>query len=76
VGKQIWHIIAPASVPVSALKEVSAQKVMNGETVLSHNNSEYGFATLDEAAGSSQAVLLVPGKTGYQPGMWFLVLCN
>jgi hypothetical protein len=75
-GKQIWHIIAPASVPVSALKEVSTQKVMNGEAVMSHNDSDYGFATLDEAAGSSQTMLLVPGKTGYQPGMWLLVHCN
>ncbi|KAI9771491.1 MAG: hypothetical protein M1840_002111 [Geoglossum simile] len=66
-GKQIWYITAPASVPVSNLKEVSTQKVMNGEAVLSYKGSEYGFVSLDEAAaGSSQAVLLVPGKEGYQ----------
>ncbi|KAI9779614.1 MAG: hypothetical protein M1839_007279 [Geoglossum umbratile] len=67
-GKQIWHIIAPASVPVNTLKEVSTQKVMDGEAVLSHNGSEYGFATLDGvSAGSSHTMLLVPGKEGYQP---------
>ncbi|KAH0537333.1 hypothetical protein FGG08_005849 [Glutinoglossum americanum] len=67
-GKQLWHITAPASVPVSTLKEVSTQKVMNGEAVLSHNGSEYGFAALDEvAAGSNQTMLLVPAEKGYQP---------
>jgi DNA-directed RNA polymerase I subunit RPA34.5 len=74
-GKQIWHITAPASVPVSTLKEVSNQEIMNGEAVLSYKGSEYGFVSLDEAiAGSNQAVLLVPSKEGYQLGM--LLFCS
>ncbi|KAI9860203.1 MAG: hypothetical protein M1813_006313 [Trichoglossum hirsutum] len=67
-GKQIWHITAPVSVPVDALKEVSAQKVMNGEAALSHGGSEYAFVVMDEpATGPSQTILLVPGKEGYRP---------
>ena len=69
-GKQIWHIIAPASVPVSNLKEVSTQKVTNGEAVLSYNGSDYGFVTLDKvSADTKQTKLLVPSKRGYQLGL-------
>ncbi|KAH0566379.1 hypothetical protein GP486_000237 [Trichoglossum hirsutum] len=67
-GKQIWHITVPASVPVDALKEVSVERVMNGEAVFSHGGSDYGFVTVNEpAAGPSQTILLVPGKKGYRP---------
>ncbi|KAJ9303909.1 hypothetical protein DTO217A2_6609 [Paecilomyces variotii] len=42
-GKQIFHITAPASLPLSSIKEVSLAKVLSGEPVLEHRGVQYGI---------------------------------
>ncbi|KAL8724070.1 MAG: hypothetical protein Q9181_007001 [Wetmoreana brouardii] len=58
-GKQIWHIIAPASVPISLIKEVPIQKVFTGSPILSHKGADYGLFA-EANADRDEKVLLVP----------------
>ena len=43
-GRQIWHITAPASVPLASVKEVAIQDIRDGASIISHKGAEYGFA--------------------------------
>lgn len=58
-GKQIWHITAPASVPISSIKEVPIRKLAEGGTILSYKGGDYGLTT-DADADHHEEVLLVP----------------
>src|SRR6516164_3177590 len=40
-GKQLWYITAPASVPISAVKQVSLQDVQLGKPALSLGGHDY-----------------------------------
>ncbi|KZF24538.1 hypothetical protein L228DRAFT_245495 [Xylona heveae TC161] len=62
-GKQIWHITAPASVPIDSIKEVALENVQKGESVLSHKGAEYGFS-INETPAESNTKLLVPSGSG------------
>jgi hypothetical protein len=42
-GKQIWYIIAPAAVPLSAVKKISLRDIKSGRKVVSHNGDDYMF---------------------------------
>ncbi|EAW11563.1 DNA-directed RNA polymerase I subunit RPA34 [Aspergillus clavatus NRRL 1] len=42
-GKQLFHITAPASLPLSKVKEVSLAKILQGEPVLKHEGVQYGI---------------------------------
>ncbi|KAL9591674.1 MAG: hypothetical protein Q9179_007485 [Wetmoreana sp. 5 TL-2023] len=71
-GKQIWHITAPASVPISSIKEVPIQKVFTGSSILSHKGAHYGlFAEAD--ADRNEKVLLVPS---HEDGNYRLAAAN
>ncbi|KAJ5386145.1 hypothetical protein N7509_008686 [Penicillium cosmopolitanum] len=42
-GKQIYHISAPASLPLSKVKEISMSKIMKGEPILEFDGVKYGI---------------------------------
>lgn len=42
-GKQIWHITAPSSVPISSIQRVPVEKISNGTIVLSHKGTNFGL---------------------------------
>jgi hypothetical protein len=63
-GKQIWHITAPAGVPMNKIREVALESALNGEPVLNHNNTDYGFSK-GEPNETVSARVMVPGKDGY-----------
>ncbi|KAL4808848.1 DNA-directed RNA polymerase I subunit RPA34.5-domain-containing protein [Aspergillus unguis] len=56
-GKQIFHITAPAFVPLSKVKEVSLAAALKGEPILEHKGVRYGIPeySLQQAAASSGA---------------------
>jgi hypothetical protein len=68
-GKQLWYITAPASVPISAVKEVSLQNVQVGKPALSLNGREYGFVQ-GHADEKGCTKIMVPdgNSTGYHLG--------
>ncbi|KAL8803132.1 MAG: hypothetical protein Q9182_003382 [Xanthomendoza sp. 2 TL-2023] len=67
-GKQIWHITAPANVPLSSIKEVPIQKVAEGGSILSYEGGDYGLVTEDDVDYGGK-VLLVPSAedNDYRP---------
>ncbi|KAK7529806.1 DNA-directed RNA polymerase I subunit RPA34.5-domain-containing protein [Phyllosticta citribraziliensis] len=62
--KQIWHITAPASVDVKAVKEIALGQGMENKTVLQHKGAEYAFAR-ESDDGQTSGKLLVPTEKGY-----------
>ncbi|KAI9707277.1 MAG: hypothetical protein M1836_000237 [Candelina mexicana] len=58
-GKQIWHITAPAAVPIGSIKEVAIASVREGEAIVKHEGANYGFV-MDKLDGLSKPKLLVP----------------
>lgn len=68
-GKQIWHITAPESVPISLVKEVSIQNIGNGAPVLKYDGANYGLVPELEAEQASSRALLLPSTQGnsYRP---------
>ncbi|KAL8686070.1 MAG: hypothetical protein Q9224_005561, partial [Gallowayella concinna] len=67
-GKQIWHITAPAIVPVNSIKDVPLQKVAEGGSILSYKGGDYGLVTEADADYDGK-VLLVPSAedNDYRP---------
>ena len=59
-GKELWHIVLPSSVPVSALTEIPPQGILDGSKSLSHDDSDYGLVPHGEAIARS---LLIPSHT-------------
>ncbi|KAL2816806.1 DNA-directed RNA polymerase I subunit RPA34.5-domain-containing protein [Aspergillus cavernicola] len=64
-GKQVFHISAPASLPLSKIKEVSLAQAMKGEPILKHNGVQFGIPvdSLKHANSSAQTLLLYDSKT-------------
>ena len=60
VGKQIWHITAPMSVPMTSIKQVSAQSLQNGASIVSHKGAEYDLSPEVRAGQESGHALLLP----------------
>lgn len=54
--KQVWHIIAPASVPISSITEVRKQSVTDGSAVMSYKGAEYSL--IEENQNLHESVLL------------------
>ncbi len=54
-GKEIWHITAPSSVPISSIKEVSQQSIISRSSILSYKGSNYG---LIPDSSTNEALLL------------------
>lgn len=67
-GKQVFHITAPASLPLSKVKEVSFAKVLQGEPVLTHDGVSYGIPPDNISQGDSndqKLFLYDPGNQMY-----------
>lgn len=65
-GKQIWHITAPANVPILSLTEVALDAISSGKPVLSHKSEDYVLSE-DKGAGNNGDAILLPTKEGYAP---------
>ena len=55
-GKEIWHISAPSSVPISSVKELSQQSLLSRSSILTYKGSNYGLMPGSTADGA----LLLP----------------
>ncbi|CAF9924659.1 hypothetical protein IMSHALPRED_006250 [Imshaugia aleurites] len=68
-GKQIWHITAPETIPISLVKEVSTQNIGNGASVLEYHGAKYGLVPESEAEQASSRALLLPSaqRNHYRP---------
>jgi hypothetical protein len=64
-GKQIWHITAPADVPLSQLKEVAMDKALAGGVILTRKGIDYGFVAGDKNEQGAREVL-IPRQNGYK----------
>ncbi|KAL1886114.1 hypothetical protein Plec18167_000043 [Paecilomyces lecythidis] len=64
-GKQVFHITAPASLPLSSIKEVSLAKVLSGEPVLEHKGVKYGIPadTISQQDADEKILLAYDEKT-------------
>ena len=62
-GKQIWHIVAPAKVPMSALKDIAFNESLNGKSALNHKGISYRLQQSNETE-HKDAKLLVPDERG------------
>ncbi|KAJ6138558.1 hypothetical protein N7471_005044 [Penicillium samsonianum] len=63
--KQVLHLTAPASLPLSKVKEVCMAKIMQGEPIISHDGVNYGIPVeaLSEADPATKSLLLFDEKT-------------
>jgi hypothetical protein len=64
-GKQVWYFTAPASLPITVLKdmEIDLTKAQSGGGLLTHNGDAYGL-DLEPYATSTQIQLLIPSNGG------------
>ena len=64
-GKEIWHITAPSSVPISSITEVSQQSILTRSSILTYKGSDYGLIP----GSSTQEYLLLPSAedNAYKP---------
>ncbi|KAK8221952.1 hypothetical protein M8818_000119 [Zalaria obscura] len=63
-SKQIWHITAPSSVPISQITSVSLSQTQNHQSILNHKGTEYTLAEDASKEGNHQTRVLVPTDTG------------
>lgn len=59
-GKQVWHITAPASIPLNSIEGFDVDAVRSGRPILTYNGRQYGLTL---GAEDSQHLLL-PGEVG------------
>ncbi|KAL8708794.1 MAG: hypothetical protein Q9220_006355 [cf. Caloplaca sp. 1 TL-2023] len=57
-GKQIWHITAPASVPITSIKDVPVKTIEAGASIVSYKGNEYSFSTEPEINSTTEILLL------------------
>jgi hypothetical protein len=62
-GKEIWYITAPASVPLSSIKEFSLQGVEENKEILSYNGDEYALVP-DASEAMAHTKVMVPNGPG------------
>ncbi|RYP27014.1 hypothetical protein DL768_011351 [Monosporascus sp. mg162] len=64
-GKQVWYFTAPASLPITVLKEmeIDLAKATAGGPILNHQGDSYGL-DLEAHATNTQIQLLIPSKGG------------
>ncbi|KAI1346345.1 DNA-directed RNA polymerase I subunit RPA34.5-domain-containing protein [Xylaria sp. FL0043] len=64
-GKQVWYFTAPASLPITVLKdmEIDPSKATRGEPLLTHNGDNY-ILDLESRATNTQIQLLIPSRGG------------
>ncbi|TVY57269.1 hypothetical protein LSUE1_G008278 [Lachnellula suecica] len=61
-GKEIWYFTAPASMPISSLKEMSLSAMKKGEKVCSYDNNDYGFIQ-DTVEDKTYTKIMVPNSS-------------
>lgn len=66
-GKQVWHITAPANLPLSSLTEVALDSIQSGKPVLSHKGVDYVMSEDAGAQHGNATLVLLPEKDGYKP---------
>ncbi|KAM0715846.1 hypothetical protein Q7P37_008360 [Cladosporium fusiforme] len=66
-GKQVWHITAPANLPISSLTEVALGSIQSGKPVLSHKGLDYVLSEDKGAQSGNATLVLLPEKDGYKP---------
>ncbi|KAI0872287.1 DNA-directed RNA polymerase I subunit RPA34.5-domain-containing protein [Hypoxylon argillaceum] len=66
-GKQVWYFTAPASLPITVLKdmEIDLSKATKGAPLLTHEGDNYGL-DLESYATNTQIQLLIPSSGGDQ----------
>ena len=64
-GKQLWHITVPTGVSLRNLQDMSMDKVMHGEAILSHKGRNYGLSKTESSEEGAREVL-IPHKNGYK----------
>ncbi|KAL2852287.1 DNA-directed RNA polymerase I subunit RPA34.5-domain-containing protein [Aspergillus pseudodeflectus] len=64
-GKQIFHITAPAYLPLSKIEEISLAGALKGEPIMEHKGVRYGIPvdSLKHAASSGQTLFLYDSKS-------------
>ncbi|GAW13264.1 hypothetical protein ANO14919_026440 [Xylariales sp. No.14919] len=64
-GKQVWYFTAPASLPITVLKdmEIDLSKATSGGPLLTHGGDNYGL-DLESYATNTQIQLLIPSQGG------------
>jgi hypothetical protein len=64
-GKQIYHISAPASLPLSKVKEISMSKIMKGEPILEFEGVKYGIPaeSITEESSEGKSLLVYDEST-------------
>lgn len=72
-GKQIWHITAPEGVSLKDLTHLAMDKARNGEAVLDHKGTHYGFAPVEDVKGRE---VMIPGANGYKAGKLTITKCH
>ncbi|CAL3971847.1 hypothetical protein PZA11_005116 [Diplocarpon coronariae] len=61
-GKQIWYFTAPASIPISTIKEMSLSDAKDGKEILSYMGNSYGFRK-DSTEGKTYTKIMVPSSS-------------
>jgi hypothetical protein len=64
-SKELWYISAPASLPITALKEVALEEFANGQAIMEHKGEHYALIG-DPAALESTRILLPQDNVGYK----------
>ncbi|KAI1768450.1 DNA-directed RNA polymerase I subunit RPA34.5-domain-containing protein [Hypoxylon sp. FL1150] len=64
-GKQLWYFTAPASLPITILKDVQIDltKAVTGDALLQHNGDDFGIYRESDAT-NTQIQLLIPSPAG------------
>ncbi|PGG95447.1 hypothetical protein AJ79_10052 [Helicocarpus griseus UAMH5409] len=62
-GKQLWHITAPASVPMNSIKELALDAVATGQPILTHKGANYRLRE-DQVVAEKNKTLLLPDRQG------------
>lgn len=70
-GKEVWYITAPASVPLSTIKEFSLQGVEEHKEILSYNGDDYAFVPdASEARAHTKIMVLSGPSNNYVAGRY------
>lgn len=68
-GKQIWYIIAPASVPIASIKKMTLRDVKQRKSVVTHLGNDYGFVQDVSRENESTSIMLPStADNGYRAG--------
>lgn len=66
-GKQIWQIIVPSSIPLSALSELTADAVNSANASITINGLDYSLTSDSSTSSAGPPTLLLPTPKGYKP---------